>query len=487
MQNPNSLVTKVFKAKYFKSCSFLEAKVGSNPSFVWKSIMESQEVLKDNCNWRVGDGTSINVWTDPWLADAQFPFVQTEMPSYLRDAKVSSLMKVQDTGWDEEVIEDIFMPEDRDKILSIPIPNTAHKDKLIWMGEEKGVYSVKSCYRLLTWEETPEPNCMWNTIWKLSLPPKVKVLAWQVCQNVLPTAVNLQSKRVECPILCKLCNQEVETTDHVFIHCGVAKACWRQVDGVEDLTANHVQEWMSTAMEKLSAYNRCLLLTICWRLWGARNQEVWNNVTVNHATIFREARTYLDAWKEIHCKTTATKTALQMEKWKKPPENILKLNVDAALDNNSRTTGFGFIIRDHNGLFVAAAGMNCNGLYHPKMAEAIGIREALNWIKSLGVTKVQVESDALTVIQNINSQSDWTSFDFIIEDIRQAANLFLDISFVFARRSANMAAHKLAREAVFSAERREWRQDPPSFLMKFHHHRRSFPTPPLSPPLLRLR
>ncbi|XP_019166941.1 PREDICTED: uncharacterized protein LOC109162711 [Ipomoea nil] len=55
MHYPDSLVTKVFKAKYFRHCSFLEARLGTNPSFVWCSIMEAQGALKDNCKWRVGD------------------------------------------------------------------------------------------------------------------------------------------------------------------------------------------------------------------------------------------------------------------------------------------------------------------------------------------------------------------------------------------------------------------------------------------------
>ncbi|XP_019174273.1 PREDICTED: uncharacterized protein LOC109169839 [Ipomoea nil] len=109
-------------------------------------------------------------------------------------------------------------------------------------------------------------------------------------------------------------------------------------------------------------------------------------------------------------KFTARKVAVnykylqQRERWKRPPKNTLKLNVDAALSLDSRTTSAGSIIKDHNGHFVAA----------------------------------MIESDALTVIDSINSHSDWTSFDLVIEDVRQIAKMFLNISFAFARPSANM-------------------------------------------------
>lgn len=42
---PEALMTRVFKARYFPNCSFLEASSGSNPSFVWTSIQESQWLL----------------------------------------------------------------------------------------------------------------------------------------------------------------------------------------------------------------------------------------------------------------------------------------------------------------------------------------------------------------------------------------------------------------------------------------------------------
>lgn len=46
LRNPTSLVTQVFKARYFQNCSFLEAGPGSNPSIVWSSIRASQGVLR---------------------------------------------------------------------------------------------------------------------------------------------------------------------------------------------------------------------------------------------------------------------------------------------------------------------------------------------------------------------------------------------------------------------------------------------------------
>jgi hypothetical protein len=52
LQAPHSLFGQLFKAKYFPSCSFLEASLGSNPSYLWRSILAGWEVLKKGVDWQ---------------------------------------------------------------------------------------------------------------------------------------------------------------------------------------------------------------------------------------------------------------------------------------------------------------------------------------------------------------------------------------------------------------------------------------------------
>ena len=41
-QNPNSLVYRVYKAKYFAKGSFGQAQLGKRPSYTWRSIMAAK-------------------------------------------------------------------------------------------------------------------------------------------------------------------------------------------------------------------------------------------------------------------------------------------------------------------------------------------------------------------------------------------------------------------------------------------------------------
>ena len=65
--NSSSIFSRVYKAKYFPNGDFVDAKVGKKTSFVWRSIVAAQHLVKCGLRWQVGDGCSIWVWQDQWL------------------------------------------------------------------------------------------------------------------------------------------------------------------------------------------------------------------------------------------------------------------------------------------------------------------------------------------------------------------------------------------------------------------------------------
>lgn len=72
------------------------------------------------------------------------------------------------------------------------------------------------------------------------------------------------------------------------------------------------------------------------------------------------------------------------------------MNVDAAIDNSKKKMGFGCILRNSDGEFLLAKGIPWFGNFSLKEAEAIGIREALNWLKmKRNDDNIQIEMDAL--------------------------------------------------------------------------------------------
>jgi hypothetical protein len=67
LQEPSSLTAQILKAKYYPKNSFLQASLGSRPSFAWRSIANARSLLSKGLVWRVGNGKDIKVWGEQWL------------------------------------------------------------------------------------------------------------------------------------------------------------------------------------------------------------------------------------------------------------------------------------------------------------------------------------------------------------------------------------------------------------------------------------
>ena len=65
-QQPGSLYAQVLKAKYFASCSVLEAKPKAGMSYTWRKL-RGIELINKEMIWRIGYGVDLNIWFDPWL------------------------------------------------------------------------------------------------------------------------------------------------------------------------------------------------------------------------------------------------------------------------------------------------------------------------------------------------------------------------------------------------------------------------------------
>jgi hypothetical protein len=56
------------------------------------------------------------------------------------------------------------------------------------------------------------PLC--KSIWKLELPSEVRIFAWRLCHNSLPTRMNISRKHVDLDTRCPMCNRCDEDGGH---------------------------------------------------------------------------------------------------------------------------------------------------------------------------------------------------------------------------------------------------------------------------------
>jgi hypothetical protein len=109
-------------------------------------------------------------------------------------------------------------------------------DKLVWMGNSSGCFSVKSVYhmemskRLATRGESSnsqENSEVWGLIWYLEGPGVLKHFVWKFCSNALPTKENLCRQKIKQDPLCPLCSSSTEDIWHALWSCPAAVAVWQ--------------------------------------------------------------------------------------------------------------------------------------------------------------------------------------------------------------------------------------------------------------------
>ncbi|KDP20130.1 hypothetical protein JCGZ_05899 [Jatropha curcas] len=121
--------------------------------------------------------------------------------------------------------------------------------------------------------------------------------------------------------------------------------------------AQNIQTWLMALCTRYDKEQRRRVFMVAWELWRNRNQIVW-----------------LDGRR-----STA---------WP-PMGNVLKVNVDVAWVGDSVRTGLGWILRDRQCFCLGGVMCGVNSV-----AELLGIREALSWLKNVFSSReVVVEND----------------------------------------------------------------------------------------------
>lgn len=190
IQDPNALVSRILKARYFPGVHILNAEKGQGSSFLWLGIWQAKEVLKGGFRWVVGDGNDIVATKDQWLV-SKMGFKVDDSHRYAgRNERVSSLFYPGSKIWDVRKVQDFFSVGDASAILATRVPQHVVRDRIAWSSSNNGMYDVKSGYRF--WfdqngrssEVTKSKG--WSRLWNLVLPHKMKIFLWRFCRNNIP-------------------------------------------------------------------------------------------------------------------------------------------------------------------------------------------------------------------------------------------------------------------------------------------------------------
>ena len=148
--------------------------------------------------------------------------------------------------------------------------------------------------------------------------------------------------------------------------------------------------------------------------------------------------------------------------WSAPSPGWVKANWDAALDPKGGRMGYGAVVQDHTRHVIAACSMVQTGFLSPESAKARAALMALHLCKDMGFTQIQLEGDALRVIEAVRDTAESRSrIGNLVADIQAALQEFTHWQIDYVRRTNNSAAHSLAQLAVHNGTVYTWRDEVP--------------------------
>ncbi|XP_042950614.1 uncharacterized protein LOC122282698 [Carya illinoinensis] len=134
--------------------------------------------------------------------------------------------------------------------------------------------------------------------------------------------------------------------------------------------------------------------------------------------------------------------------WQPPPEGVLKLNIDGALFSDQCKAGIGAVLRDKEGKVIFAASKSEPAIADPMEIELLAMLRGLQLCVSLGITSLQVESDSLLTVQELEKEGySTTLWGGLIQEVKSLLQRYPNWSIQHKGREANGVAHCLARFA----------------------------------------
>ncbi|KAL9691395.1 hypothetical protein QQ045_011817 [Rhodiola kirilowii] len=170
MEKLENLVSRLLRMKYYRDSSPISCKLRNRPSLVWRSIWTAGQNIKQ---WIQISGSGEEVrWT--MESDGRFS---------TRSAHKTLL-------------------EISDQMESNQVGEQAHKRKA---------------------------KHFWKVIWKINVQPKVRLFAWRLFHDYLPSAVKLAKKGMRELGKCPVCGLRGETTVRTLLYCWWAHMFWKKM------------------------------------------------------------------------------------------------------------------------------------------------------------------------------------------------------------------------------------------------------------------
>lgn len=157
-----------------------------------------------------------------------------------------------------------------------------NNDRTIWTLTLNGKFTIASFYEKLRMKRN---RVHWHRlVWAGKSPQKYRFIMWLLVQSRLKTRELLQTKGMNIPTDCVLCDNGVDSCNHLFFQCQYSKLIWKKVLALVGIhwnlhTWNLELQWLRLRCKGRSRISKLIhlsLLCTVYSIWMERNARIFS-------------------------------------------------------------------------------------------------------------------------------------------------------------------------------------------------------------------
>lgn len=467
------LMSRVLKGKYFENSMPLDAQLGRRPSYAWRSILEGRELLKQGLKISVGNGSSLFVWSDPWLEDedgiCRPPLRRQRF--FNANLKVSEVIDHHRRRWCRTCLQELFVPGDI-RILIRNQPAIFEKDTWIWRHSRDGIYSVKTGYEIAlsrnkrelmrSQNARPSLNPLKAQIWDILAPPELKVFIWKAVSEAIPVQDGLQDRGIKCDQTCQTCGMEGESINHVLFSCTFARQVWAisrfpsPDGGFNDRSFYANLSYLITTWKSkgdLKEITKFFPSTL-WYLWKNRNTLLFEGNLFDSEQVCNKAEEEGELWyvaQRMVSREMDDHRDLSIQTphvWKHPPLNVVKCNIGYKWSREKNIAGIAWTARDSTGTVLLHSRRSLADVHSKDDAQFLSVAWAIESMGTHHFPKVYFAFEGRMLVNALINPKAWPSFKFKVMELRLLLRDFLEWHVMVEPFESNRGARLIATSAV---------------------------------------
>ncbi|KAL4273791.1 hypothetical protein GQ457_13G014330 [Hibiscus cannabinus] len=287
--------------------------------------------------------------------DKQIIFSAVHDDNSPNQVRCKEFMRSDGKSWDVDKVKQVFSETDANAILGCPIC-PIQGDLQVWGHHPTGVHNVKFGYRWIVSNRGMEGDhsSIWKTIVSMATLPKIKVFAWRLCFEALPLGRKLAAVGIN-PGICKMCQGPVETGLHAFRECPSIKEAFDLSNLSICLPAGEFTDckaWLESVQLNMNQEQFTFFMTLLWNLWNRRNKWIHDGQLIPQRIVVDYAQLLSADLLNAQETSRASNPSASQERWARPLQDRIKINVDGAFNPTSRKVAVGVIARNSHGMMV---------------------------------------------------------------------------------------------------------------------------------------